>query len=80
MYKRQGSAGGLPVLIKKHEIFTDKFTVLGSKSNSKSHDIQERIGLYLYKWLAYHILKSDMHYKKYFEQNKSSVLKLRDPH
>jgi hemerythrin-like metal-binding protein len=61
--------------IKKHEIFTDKLTALRSKLNSKKPDAQERIGIYLYKWLANHILKSDMHYKEYFEQNKNSVLK-----
>jgi len=60
--------------IEKHRIFTDKMTVLRNKLNSKNPDIQERIGIYLYKWLANHILKSDMHYKEYFARNKSSVL------
>jgi hemerythrin-like metal-binding protein len=60
--------------IKKHKVFTDKMTALRDKLSSKSHDLQERIGIYLYKWLANHILKSDMHYKEYFAQNKISVL------
>jgi hemerythrin-like metal-binding protein len=60
--------------IKKHQVFTDKMTVLRNKLNSKDQDVQERIGIYLYKWLANHILKSDMHYKEYFVLNKSSVL------
>lgn len=59
---------------KKHQAFTDKLTVLRRKLNSKNDDAQERIGIYLYKWLANHILKSDMHYKEYFIRNKSSVL------
>ena len=60
--------------IEKHKIFTDKMIVLRDRLNSKNHDIQEKIGVYLYKWLANHILKSDMHYKEYFAKNKSSVL------
>ena len=60
--------------IEKHKIFTDKLTVLRSKLNPKNYDVQEKIGIYLYKWLANHILKSDMHYKEYFERNKSTIL------
>jgi len=60
--------------MEKHKIFTDKMTVLRDKLKAKNPEIQERIGIYLYKWLANHILKSDMHYKEYFARNKSSVL------
>ncbi|MDX2367223.1 MAG: bacteriohemerythrin [Colwellia sp.] len=60
--------------IGKHKIFTDKLIILRSKLNPKNPDIQQRIGIYLYKWLANHILKSDMHYKEYFARNKSSAL------
>lgn len=60
--------------IKKHRIFTDKMMALRNKLSSKNYDVQERIGIYLYKWLANHILKSDMHYKEYFTRNKSNVL------
>lgn len=60
--------------IKKHKIFTDKMTLLRDKLRGRNYEIQERIGIYLYKWLANHILKSDMHYKEYFARNKSSVL------
>lgn len=60
--------------IGKHKVFTDKLIILRSKLTPKNHDIQQKIGMYLYKWLANHILKSDMHYKEYFARNKSSAL------
>lgn len=59
--------------IGKHNVFTEKLIILRSKLNPKNHDTQERIGIYLYRWLANHILKSDMHYKEYFARNKSNI-------
>mgnify|MGYP000576370068 CR=1 FL=1 len=59
--------------IQKHKKYTEKLTMLRNKLTPENIDIQERIGIYLYEWLANHILKSDMHFKRYFAQQKISI-------
>lgn len=59
--------------IQKHKKHTEKLILLRNKLTPENNDIQERIGIYLYEWLANHILKSDMHFKRYFAQQKISI-------
>ncbi|MGL1956500.1 MAG: bacteriohemerythrin [Colwellia sp.] len=51
--------------IKIHRELSVKFKQIQVKLNNYDIDIQHKIAIFLYKWLAKHILKSDMEYKSY---------------
>jgi len=51
--------------IEKHEELRKKFHLLEDKLDNYDIDMQHKIGMFLYNWLAKHILKSDMEYKSY---------------
>ena len=51
--------------IKKHTELKSKFHLLENKLENYDIDIHHKIAMFLYSWLAKHILKSDMEYKSY---------------
>jgi hemerythrin-like metal-binding protein len=51
--------------IAEHEELREKFNVLKTRLDDYNVDIQKKIALFLYNWLAKHILSSDMEYKSY---------------
>ncbi|MBU2869807.1 bacteriohemerythrin [Colwellia sp. E2M01] len=51
--------------IKKHAELREKFNLLETKLENYDVDIHHKIAIFLYNWLANHILKSDMEYKHY---------------
>ena len=51
--------------IKEHDELRHNFNVLRKSLDNYSIDLQHKIGMFLYNWLAKHILKSDMEYKVY---------------
>lgn len=51
--------------INKHSDLREKFNLLEKKLEDYSVDIHHNIALFLYNWLAKHILKEDMEYKSY---------------
>ena len=51
--------------IKKHAELKSKFNLLEKKLENYDIDIHHKIAMFLYSWLAKHILKSDMEYKSY---------------
>ncbi|WP_085300070.1 bacteriohemerythrin [Cognaticolwellia mytili] len=51
--------------IKKHDELRAKFHLLQDKLDNYHTDIHHKIGMFLYNWLAQHILKSDMEYRTY---------------
>jgi hemerythrin-like metal-binding protein len=51
--------------IKKHAELRSKFHLLENKLEEYDIDIHHKIAIFLYSWLAKHILKSDMEYKSY---------------
>jgi hemerythrin-like metal-binding protein len=51
--------------IKKHDELRAKFHLLQSKLDDYHADIHHKIAMFLYNWLAKHILKSDMEYRSY---------------
>lgn len=51
--------------IKKHGELRDKFNLLEGKLENYDVDVHHKIGIFLYNWLAKHILKADMEYKAY---------------
>jgi len=56
--------------VKKHNQLLNKVKILQTKLNNKENNIHQKIALFLYKWLADHILKSDMEYKSFCIVNK----------
>lgn len=50
---------------KKHDELREKFALIQGKLEHYDQDVHHRIGMFLYNWLAKHILKSDMEYKEY---------------
>lgn len=55
--------------VKQHKILRDKLKLLRGKLGDFDPVSYNRIGIFLYSWLAKHILKSDMDYKKFVEEN-----------
>jgi len=51
--------------IKQHGELRDKFQLLEAKLDNYDMDVHHKIALFLYNWLAKHILKADMEYKSY---------------
>lgn len=51
--------------IKQHNELRKKFHLLQKKLDDYNLDIHHKIALFLYNWLASHILKADMEYKSY---------------
>lgn len=51
--------------IKEHNELREKFQMLESKLDKYNADVHHKIAIFLYNWLAKHILKSDMEYKAY---------------
>lgn len=51
--------------IEEHQQLRQKFTALRKKLDNYDVDIHHKIAIFLYNWLAKHILKSDMEYKSY---------------
>jgi hemerythrin-like metal-binding protein len=51
--------------INKHGELREKFHLLEEKLDDYNIDVHHRIAMFLYNWLAKHILKSDMDYKSY---------------
>jgi hemerythrin-like metal-binding protein len=51
--------------IEKHRVLTEKFCAMQERLDVYDEDIHHKIALFLYRWLAKHILKADMDYKKY---------------
>lgn len=51
--------------IKEHEELRHNFNALRKRLDHYDIDIQHKIGMFLYNWMANHILKSDMEYKTY---------------
>ena len=43
----------------------EKFYLLEKKLEDYDIDVHHKIAMFLYNWLAKHILKSDMEYKSY---------------
>lgn len=58
--------------IEKHEELRQKFTGLSNKLNDYDVDMHHKIAIFLYNWLANHILKSDMAYKSYAQSIEAS--------
>lgn len=48
-----------------HQELSQKFKQIEEKLNHYDLDLQHKIAMFLYKWLAKHILKADMDYKSY---------------
>ncbi|MCI2284808.1 bacteriohemerythrin [Colwellia sp. MSW7] len=51
--------------IKQHEELRHNFNALRNRLIHYDIDIQHKIGMFLYNWMAKHILQSDMEYKAY---------------
>jgi len=51
--------------IKTHEELREKFIMLQGKLDNYNIEVHHKIAIFLYNWLAQHILKSDMEYKSY---------------
>ncbi|TWX70785.1 bacteriohemerythrin [Colwellia demingiae] len=51
--------------IKKHGELREKFHLLRDKLDDYDIDVHHKIAMFLYNWLAQHILKADMEYKSY---------------
>lgn len=51
--------------IKKHGELREKFHLLHGKLDDFDIDVHHKIAMFLYNWLAQHILKADMEYKSY---------------
>ena len=51
--------------IKKHGELREKFHLLRGKLDDYDIDVHHKIAMFLYNWLAKHILKADMEYKSY---------------
>ena len=51
--------------IKKHADLRGKFTLLEGKLDDYDIEVHHKIGIFLYNWLAKHILEEDMDYKSY---------------
>jgi len=51
--------------IKQHNALRKKFTLIQKKLNNYDVDEQHQIAMFLYNWLANHILKADMKFKQY---------------
>jgi hemerythrin-like metal-binding protein len=51
--------------IKKHDELRAKFHLLQDKLDDYHTDVHHKIAMFLYNWLAQHILKSDMEYRSY---------------
>jgi hemerythrin-like metal-binding protein len=51
--------------IKTHEELREKFHLLKEKLDDYDIDVHHKIAMFLYSWLAKHILKADMEYKSY---------------
>tara|TARA_R110001583_G_scaffold13909_3_gene58992 strand:- start:1913 stop:3130 length:1218 start_codon:yes stop_codon:yes gene_type:complete len=51
--------------IKEHDELRHNFNALRKRLDNYDIDIQHKIGMFLYNWMAKHILKSDMEYKAY---------------
>jgi hemerythrin-like metal-binding protein len=51
--------------IKIHRVLRAKFYLLEKKLDDYDIDVHHKIAMFLYNWLAKHILKSDMEYKSY---------------
>lgn len=51
--------------IKQHEELRHNFNALRKRLDNYSIDIQHKIGIFLYNWMAKHILKFDLKYKTY---------------
>lgn len=51
--------------IQKHRALADKFGQIKQKLNTYNPEEYDKIALFLYRWLANHILKEDMDYKSY---------------
>jgi len=55
--------------IKQHNILRNKLKLLRDKLETSDPESYNRIGIFLYNWLAKHILKSDMDYKEFVKEN-----------
>jgi len=51
--------------INKHDELREKFQLLRGKLDDYDLDVHHKIAMFLYNWLAKHILKADMEYKFY---------------
>lgn len=51
--------------IKKHDELRDKFELIQQRLENYDVDLQHKIAMFLYNWLAKHILKTDMKFKSY---------------
>jgi len=51
--------------INKHGELREKFHLLRGKLDDYDIDVHHKIAMFLYNWLAKHILKADMEYKSY---------------
>jgi hemerythrin-like metal-binding protein len=51
--------------IKKHDELRVKFQLIQKKLDDYNLDVHHKIAMFLYNWLAKHILKEDMEYKEY---------------
>lgn len=61
--------------IRKHEALKEKFNYIQKKLDNYNLDVHHKIGMFLYNWLAKHILKSDIAYKKYAVLHKENNFK-----
>ena len=50
---------------KKHDELRKKFLLIQEKLEDYDVDIHHKIGIFLYNWLAKHILKADMEFREY---------------
>lgn len=62
---RQINYPGTEEHILKHQELRDKFHVLNGKVENYNIETLHKVAMFLYNWLAKHILKSDMEYKSY---------------
>jgi len=51
--------------VKKHNELREKFLVIQEKLQEYDLEVHHKVAMFLYKWLAKHILKADMEFKKY---------------
>ena len=61
--------------IGKHQALREKFSYIQQKLDHYNLDVHHKIGMFLYNWLAKHILKSDMAYKKHALLHKDNNFK-----